>query len=288
MASLKDIKYKVGAIRKTKQITRAMNMVSTAKLRSAQRNAERFALYRKGYQELLNEIIVRNPEYNHALLNQEVQTPSVGVILVTPDRGLCGAFASGINQRFHTFVEEQIKQGMAIHCYCLGRKGYEVAKKASCSVVGYDVGIMSSITFEKIQEITNTMQALFLNGTIRSLYIIHGHFISLLSQESTEQRILPIIPCGDSVGGHDDVVYEPSAVGLLQEILPKMSTIALYDAVLDTIVSEHAARMIAMNNATKNCDDLIASFSRLYNKVRQATVTTELMDIVSGAEALHS
>ncbi|MDE7468755.1 MAG: ATP synthase F1 subunit gamma [Desulfovibrionaceae bacterium] len=288
MASLKDIKYKVGAIRKTKQITRAMNMVSTAKLRSAQRNSERFSLYKEGYQELLGEIIYRTPEYQHPLCNQNIQSPAVGVIFITPDRGLCGAFTGELVKRFHSFCDSQMKKGIAVHCYCLGRKGYEVVKKTNCSIVGYDIGIISSITFEKIHEISDIMQSLFTQGNIQALYLIHGHFISLLSQESTEQCALPISIDRENVSEQSDVLYEPSGVELLNEILPKMTTISVYNAVLDTIVSEHAARMIAMNNATKNCDDLIASFSRLYNKVRQATVTKELMDIVSGAEALHS
>ena len=288
MASLKDIKYKVDAIRKTKQITRAMNMVSTAKLRSAQRNVDTFRLYKNEYQDLLAELMHGHQDIQHPLLNQGITTPAVGVIFITPDRGLCGAFISSLIATFQNFFAQQTKEGKTLHCYCLGRKGYEAVKKTACSLVGYDIGSMSTITFEKIQQIAQKMQDLFFQANIQSLYIIHGHFVSLLVQESNQQCVLPITSHSLQKNSLQDIIYEPSRLDLLLRILPTITEITLYDAVLDTIVSEHAARMIAMNNATKNCDDLIASFSRLYNKVRQAAVTKELMDIVGGAEALHS
>lgn len=288
MASLKDIKYKVVAIQKTKQITRAMNMVSTAKLRSAQRNAEQFARYRKEYDILLYSMLRMNPEYTHPLLHSEGMSSDVGVIFITPDRGLCGAFSVGLIQRFQEFYTQHVKKGNQVYCYCLGRKGYDAVKKTDCNIIGYDIGTLSSITFRDIQKIAHTMQSSFTEGKIGGLYLIYGHFISLLSQESAQKQVLPIIPHENEGESDIDVIYEPNSIYLLDTILPSIVEITIYDAVLDTIVSEHAARMIAMNNATKNCDDLIASFSRLYNKVRQAAVTKELMDIVGGAEALNS
>lgn len=288
MASLKDIKYKVVAIRKTKQITRAMNMVSTAKLRSAQRNAEHCRVYQEEYTNLLNDMVVKNPTYTHPFLQEKPMANTIIVVLVTPDRGLCGSFATGIIQQFKAFLNEQKNQGITVQCYCIGRKGYDAVKKIDCSIIGYDIGIMSSITFDKAQSVAHEVQKQFLHDTIHSVYLIYGHFSSLMMQAPCIKKILPIIPNITQEEDSVDVIYEPNSVILLNEIVPKITAITIFDAFLDTIVSEHAARMIAMNNATKNCDDLIASFSRLYNKVRQAAVTKELMDIVGGAEALNS
>ncbi|MFO7728547.1 MAG: F0F1 ATP synthase subunit gamma [Desulfonatronovibrio sp.] len=288
MASLRDIKRKIGGVKKTKQITKAMNMVASAKLRKAQQRIERFRPYADKYTDVLSELASRVDPGVHPLLEKREEIKSVGIILVTSDKGLCGSFNVNLCQTALRLAKARKEQGKDVKFICIGKKGRDFIRKKGFEVLASYPDIMTTFDFQLASETGTMVINKYLSEDLDEVQVVFGEFESMIKQVPRAKQILPVEQeeVEPQSGASSQYIFEPSVEGLLAELLPRYVKVQIYRGMLDTSASEHAARMTAMDNATKNCDDLVGQLTLAYNKARQATITTELMDIVGGAEAL--
>lgn len=295
MATLKDVKTKISAVKKTKQITRAMNMVAASRLRGAQQNMEKFRPYAQKLAEVLGGLAARSGENSNPLLVPREEVQAVHLILCTSDRGLCAGFNTNLFSIAEKFVKEKSEQSTKIFITNFGKKGLSLSRKNKWDIVDTHVGIVGGrIGFNVAVTSGRKLVDDYLKGIYDEVFVIYSGFLSVARQQPVLQQLLPIPPIAPSSVEIIDNrqtympehICEPSAEKLLDELLPKNVQVQLYRALLETSTSEHAARMTAMDNATKACNDMIEDLTLAYNKARQAAITTELMDIVGGAEAL--
>ena len=292
MPNLRDIRRKIEAVKKIGQITRAMNMVAAAKLRGAQARVESFRPYGEKYREVIEELARGGmvlPAQFPLMESREVK--KVGVVLVTADRGLCGAFNSNLIKEAEKFMAERRGQGQEVKLICVGKKGYQYFKSRAEVLEAY-TDIMGKVVMQDARTVARRLMEAFLEGEIDEAYLIYGYFINVVRQVPKREKILPI-SFEDEEGGEKEenglrgaIIYEPSPEELLDQILPMYVNTRIYAAMLETAVSEQAARMTAMDNANRACGDMVRELTLLFNKTRQASITKELMDIVGGAEAL--
>lgn len=288
MAALRDIKRKITAVQKTKQITRAMNMVAASKLRSAQTRMENFRPYAVKFMDVLKSLALRVDPKSHPLL--AVRDPKrIKVICMTSDRGLCGGYNSNIIKATERFLRDRLSHGVDVSLIAVGKKGRDYFRKRA-KTISQHVDVFGKFDMSLSQRIGEDVIPSFVAEEYDELYLIYSEFVSMPVQRPLVVRLLPI----PSVGADEDVepdkrleyIYEPSEEALLDQLLPMYIRVLIYRALLETSAGENAARMMAMDNATSNCDDMIQTLTLKYNKARQAAITKELMDIVGGTEAL--
>ncbi|MBN2514458.1 MAG: ATP synthase F1 subunit gamma [Deltaproteobacteria bacterium] len=288
MASLRDIKRKIQGVVKTKQITRAMNMVAAAKLKSAQLRMENFRPYAEKFMEVLGSVAVRVDPDMHPLL--AVREPKkVRIICMTSDRGLCGAFNSNVMRATEGFIRERVKEGKEVSLVTVGRKGHDLFRRKE-NVVGKYTDVFKQFDFRLAAGIGDMLISSFMDEEYDELYIAYNEFRNIAVQRTKIERLLPI-PSIDSVEELEperrvEYIYEPSEEIIIGEILPAYIKMMIYRSLLETAAGENGARMVAMDNATSNCEEMIGDLTLKYNKARQQAITAELMDIVGGTEAL--
>lgn len=288
MASLRDIQNKIVGVKKTKQITKAMNMVASAKLRGAQNRIERFRPYADKFHDILIDLASRADASVHPLLEKREVIQNVAIILVTSDKGLCGSFNANLCNAANRLAKQKEAEGKTVKFICIGKKGRDFVRKTRFEIASQYAEHMSNFDFQLASETGNYVIDGYLSGQFDEVHIIFGKFVNIAKQEATASQILPA-ETGETdapAGPSSEYIFEPSVEGLLAELLPRYVKVQMYRGLLDTSASEHAARMSAMDNATKNCDEMVGSLTLVYNKARQASITTQLMDIVGGAEAL--
>lgn len=288
MASLKDIKRKVTAVSKTKQITRAMNMVAASKFKSAQVKMENFRPYAGKFMDVLNSLALRVESINHPLL--AVRDPNrIRVICMTSDRGLCGGFNTNLIKATERFMKEKVKDGKDVSLIVVGRKARDYFRKKA-NVLAQKVDVFSKFDMTLAVSIADEVIDPFIKAEFDELYLVYNQFMNVSVQKPTIVRLFPLPSIGQDVEIEPDKLvdysYEPSEEVLLQRLLPMYVHVLVYRALLETSAGENGARMAAMDNATSNCQELISSLTLKMNKARQAAITAELMDIVGGTEAL--
>ncbi|WP_319777932.1 F0F1 ATP synthase subunit gamma [Maridesulfovibrio sp.] len=290
MASLKDVQNQIVSIKKTKQITKAMNMVASAKLRGAQDRIERFRPYADKFYEMLGDLAAGADSSVHPLLEVHEEIKTVGIVLTTSDRGLCGSFNANMINAALKLAAAKMAEGKAVKFYCVGKKGAAAVKKTEYEIIEAYTDDMSSFDFNLAASIGNKVIDAYLAEELDEVFLVFGKFVNVASQPPETLQILPLSSdaAGEEVesGASSEYIYEPSVEGLLAELLPRFVKVQVYRGLLDTSCSEHAARMAAMDNASRACDDMTETLTLLYNKTRQAAITADLMDIVGGAEAL--
>lgn len=293
MATLKEVKLKITGVKKTRQITSAMKMVATSRLRGAQLAMEAFRPYAAKYAEVLGSLAQKAGENASPLLVPREEVKKIHIVLCTSDRGLCGGFNINLIDKVSDFIEEMQKENdVEISITNFGKKGRDWARSEGQNIADQYIGVVGSkfgfnVASTAGQKLINS----FLDGEYDEVYLVYSRFVSMARQEPTLQKILPIPPIEvadveENAPYQAEHICEPSPDALLGEMLPKNVFIQIYSGLLETSTSEHAARMSAMDNATKACKDMINDLQRLYNKTRQAAITADLMDIVGGAEAL--
>lgn len=297
MPSLKDVKMKIAGVGKTEQITKAMNMVASAKLRGAQSKIERFRPYAQKYRDVLTELASKVEGTSHPLLEVHNEAKNCAIVLVTSDRGLCGSFNSAIIDKAVKLAKVKVDAGMQVKVACVGRKGRDAMRRLKdVELLTSYVDRMGSLDFALASTVAQEVISGYEAGNFDEVFLIYGEFVSMGQQPPRVVQLLPFVtPVLDEKekteqpkqGASCEYLYEPSEEKLLGVILPRYIKVQVYRGMLDTSASEHAARMAAMDNATRNCNDLIKSLTLLYNKTRQASITSELIDIVGGAEALN-
>lgn len=289
MPSLKDVKMKIGGVKKTSQITKAMNMVAAAKLRGAQQKMEDFRSYAEKFNAAMGNLSTAMDSGAFPLMEKrEVKT--VEILVVTSDRGLCGSFNSNILKMTEKLMAKLEGEGKKVTLVCVGKKSASYFRKTG-KVRQRHVDLMGTFQMFNARAIAQDVAANFLAGDSDEVRIIYGKFKSVAIQRPAEQMFLPIQPdavaaTGATSSAAGAYIYEPSTEEIMEVLLPLYMNVMVYHAMLEVSASEHAARMSAMDNATTACKDIIHSLTLIYNKARQAGITAELMDIVGGAEAL--
>ncbi len=293
MPSLKDVKMKIVGVGKTQQITKAMNMVASAKLRGAQARIERFRPYASKYKSVLTELASKVEGASNPLLERHPDPKACAIIVVTSDRGLCGSFNASIIDMAVKKIREKQAAGMKVKAICVGRKGRDAIRRmADVEMLAGYADRMGSLDFSLASTVAQTVISGYEAGDLDEVYLAYGEFVSMAHQPPRLVQLLPFeTPDKEETAGEApkgpscEYLYEPDEEQLLGVILPQYVKVQTYRGMLDTSASENAARMAAMDNATRNCKDLINSLTLLYNKTRQASITSELIDIVGGAEA---
>jgi F-type H+-transporting ATPase subunit gamma len=288
MAALKDIKRKISAVGKTKQITKAMNMVAASKFKNAQLRMDNFRPYSTKFMDVLSSLALRVDADSHPLL--AVRDPKrVRVVCMTSDRGLCGGFNNNLIKATERFVNEKASEGKDVGLITVGRKARDYFRKKT-QILNQWADVFGKFDITLAVNISDEIISPFVNQEYDELYLVYNQFFSLSSQRPTVVRLFPL----PSIGGEEEIdpekridyIYEPSDEVLLEKLLPMYVHILVFRALLETLAGENGARMVAMDNATKNCDEMIQSLTLKYNKARQSAITAELMDIVGGTEAL--
>jgi F-type H+-transporting ATPase subunit gamma len=288
MAALKDIKRKITAVQKTRQITRAMNMVAASRFKAAQTRMENFRPYAAKFMEVLNSLALRVEAEAHPLL--AVREPKrIRVICMTSDRGLCGGFNNNLIKATERFIREKQREGREVSLVPIGRKGRDFFRKKAI-VINARADVFGKFDMNLAVQISGDLIPPFISGEYDEFYIIYNEFINVAVHRPAVVRLFPLLSVGrkeeSEPGKRLDYIYEPSAGALLEKLLPMYVHILIFKALVETSAGENGARMAAMDNATRNCEDMIHGLTLKYNKVRQSAITAELMDIVGGTEAL--
>lgn len=290
MATLREIRGRIVGVKKTQKITKAMKMVAAAKLRRAQRNVLQARPYAGKMKELLNHLS-GNPD---AALNPLIQTRPLGgvaIVVVTSDRGFCGAFNSNLLKTVERLITAEyatLREAGKVKLFCIGKKGADYFAKRSYSIAGKYIGVYSNLVFAEAQRIAREVVDGYTSGEYDRVELLYNEFKSVAQQRTAVERFLPI-PKDEQDGEHSkaiDYIYEPSDIAIIKELIPKHLNFQLWRALLESNAAEEGARMAAMENATTNANELIRTLQLSYNKARQAAITSELLEIVGGAEAL--
>jgi F-type H+-transporting ATPase subunit gamma len=291
MATLRDILRKIGAVKKTRQITRAMNMVAAARLRGAQAKMEGFDPYAAKFSEVLGNLASRIEPDIHPLLVKKEDISSLALLHFTSDRGLCGSFNTNLINMGEKWINDQKSKGVDCRLTTVGKKGRDYFGKRGFDIIDSYINVYGIIDMSFIGQMAKGFIDRYMADEIDEVYMIYSRFISMARQEPTLVKLIPVEPPKSEEGQGEsspaEYLCEPDPEELLIELLPKHIGVQIVKAFLQNETSEHAARMAAMDNASKNCNELVENLTLVYNKARQAAITAELMDIVGGAEALR-
>ena len=287
MASLKDIKRRIKSVKNTRQITKAMKMVSAAKLKRAQDEITAARPYAEKMLELIGSLASKASSDSHPLLENR-GSARIGLVLFTSDRGLCGSFNSQLLRTAERFIRENSSSEISL--YLVGKRGAEYFKRRSFKILNARVIGGGRPGYGAAVEIANDVVGSYMNGELDEVHIIFSAFKSAMTQTPLTQKLLPVAAPNNAEkkeeGGQGEYLYEPSEGAVLASLLPKYVEVQAFRALLETSASEHGARMTSMDSASKNAGQMIGGLTLVYNRLRQAAITRELMEIIGGAEAL--
>ncbi|AVR00574.1 F-type ATPase gamma subunit [Oceanobacillus picturae] len=285
MASLRDIKGRIDSTKKTKQITKAMEMVSASKMSKAELNAKSFVPYGEKIQEVVKSIAANNPDASHPMLEKR-EVKKTGYFVITSDRGLAGAYNSSVLRNLYQTIQKNHQSTDEYTVIAVGRMGYDFCRKRGIPVAKSILGIADQPNFSEIKELASETVQMYIDGEIDELNIFYNHYVSAISQQVTTTKLLPITDL-KATGSTSEYEYEPNQEQILNVLLPQYAEALIYGALLDGKASEHAARMTAMRSATDNADELIGDLTLSYNRARQAAITQEITEIIGGVAALE-
>ena len=292
MPSLKDVKSKITGVVKTKQITKAMYMVASAKLRGSQTRIERFRPYAEKFHEVLGHLAANAGEISHPLLEAHKTREKASLVLITSDRGLCGSLNALLIAKALDEARARQARGMRVEFLCVGKKGRAAIARQGYAIVNSPQDALTDFDYSLARRIGRDLALAYQAAQTDEAAIVYPEFRSIASQKPLVLSLLPIAPIAPhgpmqpKTGASHGFLCEPAMEQLMAQLLPASIDAQVYRALLDASACENAARMLAMDNATRNCNELISTLTLLYNKTRQASITSELIDIVGGAEAL--
>ncbi len=291
MPSLIDLRRRIRAVKSTQQITKAMKMIAASRLRRAQERVVGARPFAQRMLRVLNRLVTRVDQDAHPLL----RIPEAGapghplLIVVTADRGLCGSFNSNVIKAASQFIRDEGDEGRNIALGLIGRKGRDFFRRRGLDVRYEQVNIFAKLKFGDAVEIANTAIEAFTSGEATGVYLVYNEFKSVIAQRVVVERLLPIprLEGKDAVeaGSAVDYLYEPSPEEIFRDLIPRHVQVQVYRALLESAAAEHAARMTAMDAATRNSAEMIDNLTLYMNKVRQAAITREIIEVVSGASA---
>jgi F-type H+-transporting ATPase subunit gamma len=291
MPTLRDINKQLKAIKNTKKITSAMKMVAASKLRKVQDRMLNFRPYAQGMESVLSNLAKVAEREIHPLLALRPRR-TVEVVVITSDKGLCGAFNSNVLKASFNYINQLKADGIGLNLSVVGRKARDFYLRREFDLRNKWTGISGNVTYGSAQEIANSLIENYTNETVDEVVLVYNEFKSMIAQKIVTTKLLPIgtmEPEGEEardMSMYGDYMYEPSRQAIFEQLIPKYIEIQVFRSLLESSAAEEAARMAAMENATKNCSEMIDKVTLLANKLRQASVTKDLMDIVGGVEAL--
>ena len=291
MANLKDIRNRIQSVKNTQQITRAMKMVSAAKLRRAQQNIVNLRPFANQILSVIADIASTH-RVRHPLLSTNEDPKKVLFVMVTSDRGLAGGFNNNLNRFAYKFYLENKSKYETADFLFIGRKGADFFKARKVAGIDTILNLAREISLSLAQGVADRLMEVFIDGHYDAVYLIYNEFKSAIAQELRIERLLPVDlthvrkSYEGKAGFSRDMIFEPAPEEIIEDLLKKHFAIQVYRAMSESVAAEHGARMAAMESATKNAGEMIRSMTLTYNKLRQGNITTELIEITSGAEAL--
>jgi len=297
MAGTKEIRLKIKSVQNTRKITKAMEMVAASKMRKAQDRMRQFRPYGDKIRNIVAHLAMANPEYRPPALQKRDAIKSVGIILVTTDKGLCGGLNTNIQRAVLQRIKELDAQGLKVHTTAIGNRGFGFLQRLNASIVSHYVQIGDRPHMEKLIGPVKALIDMYADGRIDAVYVAFSRFVNTMKQEPVHATMIPIplewqTPEGADLDadkvreGSWDYLYEPDAKTVLDELLVRYLETFVYQAAADNIASEQSARMVAMKSASDNALNIIEELQLIYNKSRQASITKELSEIVGGAAAV--
>ena len=293
MASLKDIRARIGSTKNTQKITSALKLVSTAKLRKAQMNIVNLRPYASNILTMIADVAATQ-KVKHPLLEPVENPKKILMLVISSDKGLCGSFNAGINKYTENFIKEHQSQFEKMDFMFVGRRVRDYFARRDLKPIEFITGLDKDISYELAAKVADKAIDAFQTGAYDEIRVVYNEFKSAISQEVTWEKILPIDT--KALNSFDqqseqrfakDLIFEPAPEQIIEELLVKHFTVQVYRCMSESVAAEHAARMTAMENSTKNAGELIDKLTLTYNKLRQATITKELIEITTGAEALN-
>ena len=287
MASLKELRKRISSIKSTAQITRAMKMVAAAKLKKAENSIKSLRPYAYNLKEIIANLAAKTDRNDFPLLAERQEIRNIMLLIITSDKGLCGAFNSNISKTAEDFINKNTKKYETIKLAIIGKKGKGYFEHRNFKIHRFYEDILGEPSLEKAELIGNDIIKDFISQKLDAIYMIYNEYKSPIKQDVVVEQLLPIVPLSvDKISNPVDYIYEPSREDVLNHILPLDINIQLYRSFLESVAAEMGARMTAMENATNNAKEKIDELTLMYNKLRQAAITKELMEIISGVEAL--
>lgn len=287
MPSTREIRRRIRSVKNMTQITRAMEMVSASKMRRAQRNVLATRPYADRLFDVMGELTARAVGARRGtLLEVRPNVTKIGMIVVTPDKGLTGAMITNVVRRAGRFLLDERERGRQLEVLAVGKKGRDFLIRTGQNLVAEVTKLGDYPRLVDTLGIATSVISGFREGRYDEVYVIYSEFVNTLVQRPALKRLLPVEPPNEAIEKQVDYTYEPSQEEVLQDLLPRFVEVQLYQAILESIASEHSARMVAMRNATDNAKDLTRDLTLSYNKTRQANITKEVSEIASGAAAL--
>ncbi len=286
MPSTREIRRRIRSVKNLAQITRAMEMVSASKMRRAQRNVLATRPYAERMLDVMGELMSRAVTRRGTLLEVREPVRAVALVFITPDRGLAGSLVTNVLRRGSRFLLEERQRGRTIETLAIGKKARDFLVRTGQPLTGEVSKLGDQPRLADILGIGSILRDGFLAGRFDEAHVVYSQFVNTLVQRAVIKRILPVEAPADPTGATFDYTYEPDRDDVLRELLPRFVEVQLYQALLESIASEHSARMVAMRNATDNAKELQRDLTLSYNKTRQANITKEVSEIASGAAAL--
>ena len=282
MANLKDIRDRIKSVKSIQKVTKAMKMVAAAKMRRAQENMEKARPYNHRLVEIIQHLL---PSVERSMLPllEIREVKRIAYVVVTSDRGLAGSFNSSILRKAHNDIDEFGKQNVDI--FCIGKKAKDYFKSRKYNIIASYSDFWSDLNFNQSMKIGSTIVNHFLDLSVDEIRVTYNEFVNVATQATVSEKLLPI-ELNDDELSHTDFLYEPSKDRIVKSLIPRYLNAQVWKYLLESYASEQAARMVAMENATTNSEDMIKNLTLEFNKARQAAITTEMLEIVSGAEAL--
>jgi F-type H+-transporting ATPase subunit gamma len=287
MSGSKEIVGKIKSVQNTRKVTRALEMVSASKIRKAQDQMEAARPYARMMRQVVGHLAHANPEYRHPFTVEREEVNRVGYIVVATDRGLCGGLNNNMFRRLLGEFNQWREQGSDVTTVVIGRKASQFFRRLKVDIAAATQDLGERPRIEDLIGTIKVMLDKYRSGELDRLYVCYNHFINTMSQKAVFDQVLPLPPAEDEpMLEYWDYLYEPDAESLLDDVLTRYIESLIYQATLENLASEHAARMVAMKSASDNATDLIDDLRLVYNKARQAAITQEISEIVSGASAV--
>jgi F-type H+-transporting ATPase subunit gamma len=289
MAGSKEIRTKIKSVQNTRKITKAMEMVAASKMRKAQERMRAARPYADRIRNIAAHLSQANPEYKHPFLTKRDSLKSAGIVIVTTDKGLCGGLNTNVLRAVTNKLREWQDAGVKVNATAIGNKGFGFLNRIGAKVVSHVTQLGDTPHLEKLIGAVKIQLDAFAAGEIDAVYLAYTRFVNTMKQETIVEQLLPLAADKLGTASRDyawDYIYEPDAQVVLDELLLRYVESLIYQAVAENMASEHSARMVAMKSASDNAKEVIADLQLTYNKARQAAITKELSEIVSGAAAV--
>ena len=287
MAGGREIKTKIKSVQNTRKVTRALEMVSASKIRKAQERMKQSRPYARAMKQLIGHLAQANTDYRHPYLVQREDVKRVGYIVVSSDRGLAGGLNNNMFRKLLVEFRQWQEKGVEVDVVTIGQKASVFFRRIKVGMLASVTHLGDLPTVEQLVGVIKVMLDAYNDGNVDKVYLSYNDFINTMTQKATFDQLLPLPPSDEAMARHDwDYIYEPGAEAVLDHVLTRYVESLVYQAVLENVASEHAARMVAMKAASDNATKLIDTLNLIYNKARQAAITQEISEIVGGAAAV--